>query len=375
MKNIVPEENCLTEVQLLRYLHDECSRQEVQAIDRHLTLCPLCSDALEGAMLLDKGRLERTMKHLDAKISTHYSDKTTFLAVEKPVMTVVKKPKRRLWLWAAASIALIATAGIYLLTKPIEPFGTTSTMANTEGVTVPQQTSPEASVSSQNKDIQANSSKNEGETVNNDGIKGDKTPSHGDADAPLSQETPIVATTQNAPKVENEAVKSSKTPENTEGVALVQKEAKDGKATADDAKKQEVVDADSYKKASSVKEKQTRQVQVPSSNVKNYPGAAAQNNVRREDAAAKFNQPNVDDGLADYQIAMQYYTQADYNQAIAQLNRVLGKQSRGVLYENALWYLANSYLKLGKKQDGQALLQRIVNEKGKFAPQAAALLK
>ena len=154
--------------------------------------------------------------------------------------------------------------------------------------------------------------------------------------------------------------------------AFVQKETKD---KADDAKMQEVVVADSYKKASSAKEKQTRQVQTAKPNVNNYPGAAAQNNVSPEGASAKYNQPIVDDGLADYQIAMQYYTQADYNQAIVQLNRVLGKQSRGVVYENALWYLANGYLKLGKKQEGQGLLQRIVAEKGKYATQATALLK
>ena len=83
----------------------------------------------------------------------------------------------------------------------------------------------------------------------------------------------------------------------------------------------------------------------------------------------------TEDGLADYQVGMQFYTKGDYNQAIAQLNRVLAKQNKGVVYENALWYLANSYLKLGKNQDGRLLLQRIVREKGKYAEQAAALLK
>ena len=372
MKNIVPEENCLSEVQLLRYLHDECRADEVKAIDRHLTHCPMCSDALEGAMLLDKGRLERTMKHLEAKIDTRYSDKTTVLTVEKPVMTVVKRPKRRLWLWAAASVAVVATAAIVVLTKPIDPLDTPQTVANTEGVAAPYQTTPEATVSSQNNGIQANSSKNEGKIGQNDGVVDAKTPARADTDVSLADETPTFATTQNASKVDIETAKALKKTEDTEGGAFVQKETKD---KADDAKMQEVVVADSYKKASSAKEKQTRQVQTAKPNVNNYPGAAAQNNVSREGASAKYNQPIVDDGLADYQIAMQYYTQADYNQAIAQLNRVLGKQSRGVVYENALWYLANSYLKLGKKQDGQGLLQRIVAEKGKYATQATALLK
>ena len=91
-------------------------------------------------------------------------------------------------------------------------------------------------------------------------------------------------------------------------------------------------------------------------------------------AVAKAKQP-VDDGLADYQLGMQFYTKGQYKEAIAQLNRVLANQSKGDVYENALWYLANSYLKSKKPQEGRSLLQRIVAEKGKYAQQAEALLK
>ena len=371
MKNIVPEENCLTEVQLLRYLHDECSTQEVRAIDCHLTHCPMCSDALEGAMLLGKGRLERTMKHLDAKITTLYSDKTPVLTVEKPVMTVVKKPKRRLWLWAAASVAVVATAAIVVLTKPVEPLNSPQIAENTEGVSVPNQTFPEATIASQNGDFQANSTKNEGKTGQNDGVAVATTPTRSDADAGLSSETPTVATTTTHAKLDDETSKPLKTAENTEGVAFSQKETKDN---VDDAKLQEVIVVDANKKGSSTKAKQTRQVQVPPPSVNNYPGAAAQNNIRTESASTPSKQ-KTDDGLANYQIGMQFYVKEEYSQAVSQLNRVLAKQNKGVVYENALWYLANSYLKLGKKQDGQALLQRIVTEKGKYATQAAAMLK
>ena len=154
-------------------------------------------------------------------------------------------------------------------------------------------------------------------------------------------------------------------------MAFSQKETKDN---VDDAKLQEVIVVDANKKGSSTKAKQTRQVQVPPPSVNNYPGAAAQNNIRTESASTPSKQ-KTDDGLANYQIGMQFYVKEEYSQAVSQLNRVLAKQNKGVVYENALWYLANSYLKLGKKQDGQALLQRIVTEKGKYATQAAAMLK
>ena len=365
MKNIVPNEDCLTELQLLRYLHDDCSAEVMRAIDHHLTHCPMCSDALEGTMLLGKHRLERSLKHLDAKIDTRFSDKTKVFEMEKPVLRVVKKPKRRLWLWAAASIAILATAGIVLLTKPIEPLSSLPTVANTEGGAVLYQTTPDETVPTQNDVSQANSLKNEGKTGVDKGVTDSKLPAANN-DVSRTDESSIAATTTSGGR--NDVESKPITTENTEGdAAFVQKQTK-----ADDANLQEVAVADSYKKTNSAKDKQT---QATSQSNNNYPGAAAQNVViERQSRAAKAKQ-SADDGLADYQLGMQFYTKGEYSSAIAQLNRVVAKQNKGVVYENALWYLANSYLKQGKKQEAQVLLQRIVAEKGRYAQQASALLK
>ncbi len=377
MNNIIPKENCLTEVQLLHYLHDECRTDEVRAIDHHLTHCPMCSDALDGIMLLGKGRLERSLKHLDAQIDTRFSSKNKVFDIEKPVLTVVKKSKNRPWLWAAASIAILATAGIVLLTKPFDPTSTVPTVANTdgtsrnnrEGESTPYQPTNQETISPQNGVAQTNPLKNLEKTGVNRGVVDNKTPETTNIDMSKAEENPVLTTTTNGAKSDVESTKPEpiKTTENTEGdVSFVQKQTKDV-----EAKRQEVVAADANK----IKEKQARQAQAAPSSVNNYPGAAAQNVVVESKAKATREKLPTDNGLADYQIGMQYYTKEDYNQAIAQLNRVLAKQSKGVVYDNALWYLANSYLKLDKKQEGRALLQRIVTEKGKYASQAAALLK
>ena len=342
MKNIVPEENCLTEIQLLRYLHDECSTQEVRAIDRHLTDCPMCTDAVEGAMLLNTNRLERSLKQLNAQIYTQFSDKTMVFELEKPVLTVVKKPNRRLWLWAAASIAVLATAGLLLLTKPFEPLSNAQIASNTEGDSLPNQTTSQAVISPRNEVSQVNPSKNERQIGTESGVTDTKTPAGSDADVALGDESPFVAT-------------------NTSPVPKMSKPTEDTEESV----------GDSYKS----KAKEIAQAPASSASVNDYPGAAAQNAMTESKTKATREKLPVDNGLADYQIGMQFYTKGDYNAAIAQLNRVLAKQNKGVVYENALWYMANSYLKVGKKQDGQILLQRIVAEKGKFAQQAAALLK
>ncbi len=369
MKNVVPKEDCLTELQLLRYLHDDCSADVMRAIDHHLTHCPMCSDALEGTMLLGKHRLERSLKHLDAKIDTRFSDKTKVFEMEKPVLTVVKKPKRRLWLWAAASIAILATAGIVLLTKPVDPLFTLPTVANTEGRTSSYETTTERAIASQNGVSQANSLNKEGETGVDKGVADGNTPADANNDISRTDDRSVAATTTSGGR--SEVGTKPLAIENTEGdVAFAQKQTKD-----DDAKIQDVAVADSYNKTNSAKEKQAQASPTTSQSDNNYPGAAAQNvMIERQSRAAKAKQI-TSDGLADYQIGMQFYTKEDYNSAIAQLNRVLAKQNKGVVYENALWYLANSYLKLGKNQDGRILLQRVVAEKGKYAQQAAALLK
>lgn len=315
-------------------------------------------------MLLGKHRLERSLKHLDAQIDTRFSSKTTVSAIEKPVMTVVKKPKRRLWLWAAASIAIVVTAGIVLLTKPVDPLSTLPTVANTEGGALPNERMSDTAVSTQNDVSQANALKNDGKTSIDNRLSDNKTTALSSPD-----DNSVVATTTSEARSDVET--KPLTTENTEGdAAFVQKQTKD-----DAAKLPEVGVADSYKKTNN-KEKQSQAAPATSSQSENnYPGAAAQNVlIERQSRAAKAKQP-VDDGLVDYQIGMQHYTKGDYNSAIAQLNRVLAKQSKGVVYEDALWYLANSYLKTGRTQDGRALLQRIMREKGRFAQQAATLLK
>jgi TolA-binding protein len=392
MKNVVPNENCLTEVQLLRYLHDECSASEEKAIDSHLTHCPMCSDALEGAMLLNTNRLERSLKHLDAKIDTHYADKTPIAVGEKPIMTVVKSPKKRGWMWAAAGIAVVATASVMVLTQPLTDEKALPTVASADTVSSTLPLAIQVDSTGQNSVAQADGLKKMSSTsqsgIPSDTKSGDFSASdvatadnnvQSEKDAPKS----FGATTTNAPVADAETATTNKptpskqaetpkTDKNTEGVAVV-KEVLEKERAKDEVKMKDVAVANANKNTRSVEKKSNQQASAPvPSSVDNYPGAAAQNTY--SSPAAKAKQP-ADNGVAMYQLAMQTYKKGAYNEAIGQLNRVLATQSSGDVYENALWYLADSYLQLGNKKEGRAILQRIVNEKGKYAQRALALLK
>ncbi len=398
MINVVPNENCLTEAQLLQYLRDECLPQEEKAIDRHLTHCPMCSDALEGAMLLNVPRLERSLAHLDAKIDTRFSDKKHIekdgvIATEKahtidnqPIMTVVKKPARR-WLWAAAGVAALAVAGISVLTAPptMEKTVATTTLSDTLNPAPidtigTMATLPNGTVNTT--DMAENAPQTGGSST---GIATAKTPvpTNNDvavgtaATAPVTEkfEEKVVPATKVLPKADvvtttsKPAASPISAPSQSAGTEGADKDAENAKSMTD-----AVTTTDAAKKTR--QKEQTTTVQNTSTNIGNtYPGAA-QSNVYTpsQSRAPKAKQP-IDVDLADYKAGMKFYQKSAYADAIAPFNRFLAKQNSGDLYQNALWYLANCYLKLDKKADAKGLLQRIVAEKGVHAAEAAALLK
>ena len=373
MKNIVPNENCLSEAQLLQYLRDECSSAEEKAIDRHLTHCPMCSDALEGAMLLNSARLERSLGRLDVKIETRFSDKKhddhkAAMIVEEPIMTVVKSPRKWGWLWAAAGIAALAVAGLWFFTKPMDYNIASPVASDTPNVTLPDTSGLQRTIPN-NGVIPAETAQNTPKTGAETSPIDNKQPVSTDKDVAIATEKPDANSTINNRQadVASTAVQpTTSKPIYTEGGT--------SKAKDEESKLDEVVVADNYNKTQ--KKESAVQTAPAESNINDYPGAAAQNNVRAPSPsrAVKTKQA-TDNGATDYQIGMQFYQKGQFQETIAPLNRVLAKQNSGEVYQNALWYLANSYLKLGRKQDAQILLKRIVAEKGMFAQQAAALLK
>ncbi|MBL7813868.1 MAG: hypothetical protein JNL70_02595 [Saprospiraceae bacterium] len=380
MKNVVPNEKCLTEVQLLRYLHDECSVAEEKAIDRHLTHCPMCSDALEGAMSLNAARLERSLKHLDTKINEEYSPKTPIIDEKKPIqatteptMTVVQGGKSRRWLWAAAGIAALATASVFLLTKPVESKLETANMVLTD-TTI---SSPSTQTVETETKIAQNSSALEKETAQKaatspvattNPVGSSAVPTEGGVKGSEVAVADRSTTSANTPQADEVGIATSE----SKNTRLETENASRAKENSEAPAANDVAVADVAKKT---KDKQVRSQPAakPSSPYNNYPGAANAN-IETQTHSANLKK-DTDDGLSDYQLGMRAYQKGQYSEAVSSLNRVLAKQSRGDVYENALWYLANGYAKLNKKQESRTLLQRIVAEKGKYATQAADLLK
>ena len=103
---------------LLRYVEDDCSRTEMRDIDRHLATCPMCSDAVEGLMLLSAPTVvvDNLNKKIDEKVATLTAEKALEMPAEmpilSPILTVVKRPfwQQR---WAAAAAVLLLVSGSF----------------------------------------------------------------------------------------------------------------------------------------------------------------------------------------------------------------------------------------------------------------------
>lgn len=359
---------------MLRYLRDGCTREEAQLVDAHLEHCPLCSDAMEGAMSLPMVVLEGHLASLDAKIVEKYPSVLKEKTVLKPVRT------RRIGRWlmaAAASIALFLAGGFWLILRP---------SPNLNNADVASEKSAEPNVPSAATPPQYESQKTDSDVagVLENGKLLPKNDKNTSKNVVNDTETSVVSSGKISVPIEPSAVtKPSPTSDNGFGstanapspvIADAQNESNSA------MKKDESADQYSAKR----KEKSRNDdVAVTQDATRNYGGAAnqnapAQSRMRQVEMSDEAKKRSADNGLKKdtetFQRAMILYKNKDFAKAIGEFNRVLANQKSGDVYENTLWYLANSYIQTNDKTAAQALLDRIVRENGLFKSQAEALI-
>jgi hypothetical protein len=117
-------EQHITQDLLLRYVEDDCSRTEMREIDRHLATCSMCSDAVEGLLLLSQPSV--AVAQLDKKIDAAIEEKKAEKSIEKsikmpieiptqqPILKVVKRPFWQQGWAAAAAVLLLASGSIWV---------------------------------------------------------------------------------------------------------------------------------------------------------------------------------------------------------------------------------------------------------------------
>ena len=368
MKQIVPNDNCLTQEQILRYLRDETSPDETRAIDRHLSRCPMCSDAIEGAMMLDSKELEKAFLQSKAYIL----EKTNEENLQKTALKVVRTPNRylRYALSAAASLAVLVVAALWIFTKPL----------------------------TESKEIIAEAPPQYNESKAADSAYFEQKPivlepqnSESNANKPSANATEKPSTTQ--PENNIAAVETNKSIDNQEvksddnlnmsnaAVPAPKKEAKqDAVATYSDS------DGVSEKSKDRAEDKAAMEYSVQErkvSKAKNAKSAApstegytaspsaptpASAKSQRSESLQEMDSRVLNQGV-------KYFQEKEFDKAISEFNNILTRQSSGYMYEKALWYTANAYYQKNSKTYSKAIYQRIVKEKGTFAAQAEVILK
>jgi TolA-binding protein len=390
MNNIVPaDEDCLSQDQLSRYVQDECRLEEMRWIDRHLLNCPMCSDAVEGAMLSDVTDFQSVMSRVEAKIDTKVQ--TNWVTqVETPPLTIVKPNRfligQRPLKWAAAAGLMgVMTLGVWqysaqnVLKSAPKMEAVAATPAPVAPVTTEIVAAPAAVMP------QTDAAMPAAKTL----------PAPKAATSNVYAETPLVA---NKPMSSKTQASTSVSP-SADLAELSPNKNKKEDSNTDNHSKQPVSDQTNDVKLSETRAEATAEAErtkdattsklpapppapvaaapsAPSVYQENGGYGGAGNQVHGAAAPAKKtkSRSNTTDL---YDNAYNAYKQKSYTAAITGFNQVLAQQpsDKNEIYENTLWYLADAYLQAGDKVKAKALLERIVAEKLQNQRKASQKLK
>jgi TolA-binding protein len=359
-KTNISHEQCLAETQMLKYIEGTMTRDEERIVDKHIAACDLCSDAIEGAMSLPTETLKSGLLRISEKIDATFVEKRLNTEGVSQTTTPNLKPIRRLKIlrWvavSAASILVLATVGIWLLT-------TDAPIKNTESSVVmetapPQYSAPQTPIIDSDTTL-ANTTKSD---VNHDmaTVQQSEKP---ELKLP-TQGKDLVSTTEYPKLDDTSELTMASTPlrssQNTDNQAVVKESIKDIVAEERDTK-QIITDLEGREQAKS------KEITTYNSRT----SAKAKMKTEAAPQAPPSVQKMSDENL--FQTGLSYYNQQDYGNALTNFNQI--KRDKTKLYEEAQWLSAQVQLKQGNKTIAKGIFETIVSEKGQFAKQAKEVL-
>ncbi len=409
--NHISNEQHLTQAQLLRYVEDDCSRLEMREIDRHLATCSMCSDAVEGLLLLSNPSIvvDNLNQKIEDKIAEKTSGKTSenpegkplklpvTLLEEQPVLTVVKRPFwQRRWA-AAAAVLLLGSSSIWMYknaqvaeNKSVATEMSTP-MPNAAEAAPPQYATVEK-VEKGNFTLKNTPTNGVANTGGNQALKQAESQK---ISSDLSKETPIetaVKTVQNAPSttadvavieqkpmVEKPSAAVASAPavsvpqedrtRNYPGAAAqnsmpypAQQKTSAPMKTSDNA----VVKTEEYKeKTKDSDDKNLQEVVVT--------GMSSNKKYAKTAPSEKPTTPSVSDPILSRADA--FFNQKKYENAAEAYAQFLAQETEGDLHERAFFQLANCYLKLNKKADAKVIFEKLSATNGQYQRPAKKALK
>jgi anti-sigma factor RsiW len=397
-KASISNEACLTEEQLLRYAEGAITRDEERAIDRHIATCDMCSDAVEGAMMISAEAFKKHSASIGDKIDKTF-DKTFGKVSDKNLLEKAQnmeysdipnpfwteglkentphtlKPVRRFRLlrWvavAAASVLFLATAGVWLLTTNAPPNeGSNATSTETAMETAPPQSPIETTLL----DTLKTAASTENLSAQNNSAVVTTTPQK--PQQPLANSTPTGETNtladaqttlpkEDAPTAPVSFGSTAKpTTQSVDNQSIVEEMAKEKANELNTKREQETTYATSSELAKAQKRMEDK-------------AASANAKAKMNPAADPTSSPKIGSNDEQYfQKGVTYFNQQDYGNALSNFNKIKQEKVSDDIYQQVRWLSATAQLKQGNKTVAKSIFETIVAEKGKYAAQAAAVLK
>ena len=386
-KQIFSDTPCLPEEVLMRYARGELSVSEQHEAEKHLVDCELCSDALEGFLLLKNTQSITTIRET---ISLKYS-------------TPEKNNSRKFWL-AAASIALLLSLGIttWYFTSNKEPGKEIALLETLPEQQIPPELKnadpqPEASpippaenkLEAPAKEQRNNFSKANSisgavhSVVKKELITKDKQTLSSDDAAPSESrvETPspeMIKHTVQVPIAENPPMQdvvvntTSESFSLASGADVVQNKEGDNYKPIDLKNSETVAVRSTSKKSKDLAAERLSGVNPQSQDDKLSEGKKLFSQKKYTEATAffstKLNDPSTREESVFY-LGKCFYFRSMSDSAIGRFNESKTSPNQAI-HDESEWYLALCHLQNNDREKAKLLLQKLANGKGKFRSQA-----
>lgn len=395
---------------LLRYVEDACSHSQMREIDRHLATCPMCSDAVEGLMLLSEPSVAVANLHkkIDARVAEIGVEKPT----ETPVLTVVEETfeqplkvvKHPFWQerWAAAAaVLLLATGSIWVYNNSQKADNKVVTQAESAIVPnvdttfsdnkTPQYATSESAKQSpnlpQNNVLRVEENKNINNTstavsdIASTDLK-DKSDKDSTTDSDFKKLPKQATETEKGVETDSKIATTTAAPTSTYNNLPQTDRTRDySGASQQNSVPRPVVETPS--KYEPVKKNNDKIADVKASesseNMQNVVviGTAKAKKSQPSSAPHKSQAtpsvPNVSDAILSRADA--FFKQKEYEKAVAEYAQFTNSETSGDRYERALFQIASAYVKLNRKAEAKAIFEKLVSMNGQFERASKKALK
>jgi len=356
ISSIFQRSGCLSETGLQRYIDHNLNDDAKHKVEEHLNGCPLCSDAMEGYVLIPELKKDKYF------LNTVRSTLTKRYRIEKQY----RRTRNLSFLMSAAAIVVIFI-GIFVLYVHLTKQTLNTTAYESHKSTIPQTDSVENIVQKEQESGVENTTGNNTETKQ----KKKNIPPPNNNMVVVENRMEKDNYSQGASSESN--LKTTDTLTNNQSLVVSKEIVANNDLFADENTLQDRVVSESEYKKESIKEEVLANDDNKDDNRKlfNKNKRAAKISTMSESVSGGVNAPamaydsvvtNLSAVVVDnYLIGMEFYRKHDFKNAILNFEKIVNDNTHPNYY-SGLWYSAKSQIKLNQKSEAKKTLKKLIAE-------------